>query len=405
MRQLPLPGGGSLPVLGQGTWGMGERGGDHAAEVAALRHGLDLGLGLVDTAEMYGSGGAEEVVAEAVRGCREEAFLVSKVFPHHASRRGAVEACERSLRRLGTDHLDCYLLHWRGSTPLDETLEGFEELRAAGKIRWFGVSNFDPGDLDDLRQHGSGRAAATNQVLYNLTRRGVELDLLPQCRERGLPVMAYSPVEQGRVLGDPVLRRVAERHGATPARVALAWVLRGEGVCAIPKAATCEHVQDNLAALDLHLSTEDIRSSTSGSRRRTGRCRSTSCELPALPSRGRQDRLRPVGGGNPARGRFPALSGKRVPADLERSARRSRSARRGHAAARRPVRVGAGPGSRAAVGSLAQSAAELADEPPLAWRGVPAAPGNPRTVVDLVRSLGPGARIPLVGCARGSPAP
>jgi len=259
MRELPLPAGGSLPVLGQGTWGMGERGADRAAEVAALRHGLDLGIRLIDTAEMYGSGGAEEVVAAAVRGRRDEAVLVSKVFPHNASRRGAVEACERSLRRLGTDHLDGYLLHWRGSTPLDETFEAFEQLRAAGKIRWFGVSNFDPDDLEDLRSRESGRASATNQVLYNLTRRGVERDLLPRCRELGLPVMAYSPVEQGRLLGDVVLRRVAERHGVTPARVALAWVLHADGVCAIPKAATREHVDDNLAALDLQLSAADLR--------------------------------------------------------------------------------------------------------------------------------------------------
>lgn len=259
MRELPLPAGGSLPVLGQGTWGMGERGADRAAEVAALRHGLDLGIRLIDTAEMYGSGGAEEVVAAAVRGRRDEALLVSKVFPHNASRRGAVEACERSLRRLDTDHLDGYLLHWRGSTPLDETFEAFEQLRAAGKIRWFGVSNFDPDDLEDLRSRESGRASATNQVLYNLTRRGVERDLLPRCRELGLPVMAYSPVEQGRLLGDVVLRRVAERHGVTPARVALAWVLHADGVCAIPKAATREHVDDNLAALDLQLSAADLR--------------------------------------------------------------------------------------------------------------------------------------------------
>jgi diketogulonate reductase-like aldo/keto reductase len=258
VRQLSLPGGGSLPVLGQGTWGMGERRAQRDTEADALRHGLDLGLGLIDTAEMYGSGGAEQVVAEAVRGRRDEAFLVSKVFPHNASRRGAVEACEASLRRLGTDHLDCYLLHWRGDEPLEETFAAFEQLREDGKIRWFGVSNFDAGDLDDLWEHESGRASATNQVLYNLIRRGVELDVLPRCRERGLPVMAYSPVEQGRVLGDPVLQRVAERHGVSSARVALAWVLRNEGVCAIPKAATRAHVEDNLASLDLQLSAADL---------------------------------------------------------------------------------------------------------------------------------------------------
>lgn len=170
MRELRLPGGGGLPVLGQGTWGMGERRAHRADEVAALRHGLDLGLGLIDTAEMYGSGGAEEVVGAAIRGRRDEVFLVSKVYPHNASRRGAVEACERSLRRLGTDHLDLYLLHWRGSVPLEETLEAFDRLRADGKVRHFGVSNFDPGDMGELFASELGRQSATDQVLYNLTR-------------------------------------------------------------------------------------------------------------------------------------------------------------------------------------------------------------------------------------------
>jgi diketogulonate reductase-like aldo/keto reductase len=258
MRQLRLPGGGRLPVLGQGTWGMGERRAQRAAEVAALRHGLDLGLGLVDTAEMYGSGGAEEVVGEAIRGRRDETFLVSKVFPHNAGRRAAIRACEQSLRRLGTDHLDLYLLHWRGSTPLAETLDAFAELRDSGKIRNFGVSNFDPDDMAELFEHELGRQSATNQVLYNLTRRGIELDLLPWCQERAVPVMAYSPIEQGRLLGEPALSRVAERHSATPAQIALAWVLAHDGVCAIPKAATRDHVDENRAVLDIRLSTEDI---------------------------------------------------------------------------------------------------------------------------------------------------
>lgn len=259
MPELSLPGGVTLPALGQGTWGMGERGSDRAAEAAALRHGLDLGLGLIDTAEMYGAGGAEEVVGAAVHGRRDEAFLVSKVFPHNASRRGTVEACERSLRRLGTDHIDCYLLHWRGSTPVAETLAAFEQLRDSGKIRWYGVSNFAPDDMDDLWSHAAGRNCVTDQVLYNLTRRGIELDLLPWCREARLPVMAYSPIEQGRLLGDAVVRRVAERHAAGPGQVALAWVLHAEGVCAIPKASTREHVEANLAALDLQLTAEDLR--------------------------------------------------------------------------------------------------------------------------------------------------
>ncbi|MFI0465654.1 aldo/keto reductase [Saccharopolyspora sp. 5N102] len=258
MRGLRLPGGQELPVLGQGTWGMGERRAQRAAEVAALRRGLDLGLGLIDTAEMYGSGGAEEVVGAAIAGRRDEVFLVSKVYPHNAGRRDAVAACERSLRRLGTDHLDLYLLHWRGSTPLAETLDAFEQLRADGKVRHFGVSNFGPGDMSELFESELGRRSATNQVLYNLTRRGIELDLLPWCREQGLPVMAYSPIEQGRLLGEPALRRVAERHSVTPAQVAIAWVLAQDGVCAIPKAATVAHVEQNRAALDIELSAADL---------------------------------------------------------------------------------------------------------------------------------------------------
>ncbi|MFD0490031.1 aldo/keto reductase [Saccharopolyspora spinosporotrichia] len=207
---------------------------------------------------MYGNGGAEEVVGEAIAGRRDEVFLVSKVFPHNASRRGAVEACERSLRRLNTDHIDLYLLHWRGGTPLAETLEAFEQLRADGRIGRFGVSNFDPDDMRELWEHELGRESVTDQVLYNLTRRGVEYDLLPWCGEHGLAVMAYSPIEQGRLLGDSVLKQVAQRHSATPAQVAIAWVLATEGVCAIPKAATAEHVEQNHAALEIRLSDEDL---------------------------------------------------------------------------------------------------------------------------------------------------
>ncbi|WP_243794443.1 aldo/keto reductase [Saccharopolyspora gloriosae] len=258
MRHLRLPSGGDLPVLGQGTWGMGERGSDRTAEIAALRHGLDLGIGLIDTAEMYGSGGAEEVVGEAIDGRRDEVFLVSKVSPRNAGRRAANEACERSLRRLGTDHLDLYLLHWRGGTPLAETLEAFEELRDGGKIGQFGVSNFDSDDMRELWAQEGGSGCAVNQVLYNLTRRGIEFDLLPWCRERKLPVMAYSPIEQSRVLGDPVLGRVAERYGVTPAQIAVAWVLAGDGICAIPKAATHGHVEENHAALEIRLSAHDL---------------------------------------------------------------------------------------------------------------------------------------------------
>ncbi|WP_199431629.1 aldo/keto reductase [Qaidamihabitans albus] len=258
MRYLKLGSGERLPVLGQGTWGMGERRGERDNEVTALRHGLDLGLGLIDTAEMYGDGGAEEVVGAAVAGRRDEAFLVSKVLPHNASRRGTIEACERSLARLDTDRIELYLLHWRGNVPLAETLEAFTRLRADGKIRHFGVSNLGPDDMAELWSQPSGDDVATDQVLYNLTRRGPEFDLLPWCREHAVPVMAYSPIEQGRLLDDAVLGKVAERHEATPAQVALAWVLHQPGVCAIPKAANREHVEQNLAALDITLTAEDL---------------------------------------------------------------------------------------------------------------------------------------------------
>ncbi|MET9709914.1 aldo/keto reductase [Nocardiopsis alba] len=260
MRDLNTPSGERpLPVLGQGTWGMGETASARADEVAALRHGLDLGLGLIDTAEMYGSGGSEEVVGEAIRGRRDEVFLVSKVLPHNADRSGTVAACERSLRRLGTDHLDLYLLHWRGGHPLEETLEAFAELRDAGKIGAFGVSNLDTDDMRELRSVPGGEECATDQILYNLTRRGPEFDLLPWCREHGIPVMAYSPIEQGRLLGDEVLGRIAEEHGASPAQVALAWILTDRNLCAIPKASRIEHVEANRAALDLRLTSDDLK--------------------------------------------------------------------------------------------------------------------------------------------------
>ncbi|MFB8765412.1 aldo/keto reductase [Nocardiopsis alba] len=260
MRDLNTPSGERpLPVLGQGTWGMGETASARADEVAALRHGLDLGLGLIDTAEMYGSGGSEEVVGEAIRGRRDEVFLVSKVLPHNADRSGTVAACERSLRRLGTDHLDLYLLHWRGGHPLEETLEAFAELRDAGKIGAFGVSNLDTDDMRELRSVPGGEECATDQILYNLTRRGPEFDLLPWCREHGIPVMAYSPIEQGRLLGDEVLGRIAEEHGASPAQVALAWILTDRNLCAIPKASRVEHVEANRAALDLRLTSDDLK--------------------------------------------------------------------------------------------------------------------------------------------------
>lgn len=255
---MKLPSGEALPRLGQGTWYLGDDPRRRAVELAALRLGLDLGLTLVDTAEMYGGGAAEELVGEAIAGRRADVFLVSKVLPTNATRRGTVAACERSLRRLGTDRLDLYLLHWRGSVPLEETLEGFAALARAGKIRHWGVSNLDTSDMEELVRAAGGAAVQTDQVLYNLTRRGVEHDLLPWCRERGIPIMAYSPIEQGRLLGHAAVRDVAARRGATPAQVALAWVLRQDGVGAIPKAGTPEHVRENRGALDLRLADEEL---------------------------------------------------------------------------------------------------------------------------------------------------
>ncbi|WP_327287748.1 aldo/keto reductase [Streptomyces sp. NBC_01198] len=256
VRTVELPSGVRVPALGQGTWGMGEDPARRQSEVAALRRGFDLGMTLVDTAEMYADGAAEEVVGEAIRGRRDETFVVSKVSPRHADRRGAPAACRASLRRLGTDRIDLYLLHWRGDVPLDETVEALEGLVADGSIGSWGVSNLDVDDLADLP---AGARPQTDQVLYNLTRRGPEYDLLPFCRERSLPVMAYSPVEQGRLLGHPALAAVAEVHGSTPAQVALAWVLRRDDVIAIPKASTVAHVEENRAALDLLLREDELR--------------------------------------------------------------------------------------------------------------------------------------------------
>ena len=257
MTKLRLPDGTEIPTLGQGTWHMGERGARRAEEAAALRLGLDLGLGLIDTAEMYGEGGAEEVVAEAIAGRRDEVFLVSKVYPQNAGGRKLEAACERSLRRLRVERIDLYLLHWRGGIPLAETVAGFERLRAAGKIGRWGVSNLDVADLKEL---GPALAdCATDQVLYSLEHRGPEFDLLPFCRARAMPVMAYSPVGQGgALLRHPALRAVAARHGATPAQVAIAWTLRAPGVVSIPKAADPEHVRQNAAARDLALTAADL---------------------------------------------------------------------------------------------------------------------------------------------------
>lgn len=247
-----------LPVLGQGTWEMGEDSALLKTEVAALRLGVELGMNLIDTAEMYADGRAEEVVGEAIRDIREGIFLVSKVLPQHASRKGVVRAAEGSLRRLRTDWIDLYLLHWPSSEPLEETLAGFEQLSAQGKIRGYGLSNFDHAEMGAAEKLRGGSRIAADQVLYNLTRRGVERRLLPWCAERGVAVMAYSPVEQGRLPRTDVLLRVAQRHGATPFRIAIAWTIRHEGVVAIPKASRPEHVRDNAAAADVCLTEEDL---------------------------------------------------------------------------------------------------------------------------------------------------
>ena len=258
MKTVRLPSGRSVPTLGQGTWGLGEDRAKRQAEIAALRLGLELGMTLIDTAEMYGEGAAEKLIAEALKGRRAEVFLVSKVYPYNATRGGAVEACERSLRRLKTEYLDLYLLHWRGSVPLAETLEAFHSLKQMGKILDYGVSNFDLADMEEALALPGGAEIATDQVLYNLLRRGIEWDLLPWCRTRGLPIMAYSPIEQGSLLTDAQLKLIAARHDATPAQVALAWLLRQDGLIVIPKAAKVAHVRENHAALELRLTDEDL---------------------------------------------------------------------------------------------------------------------------------------------------
>ena len=257
MNLIHFPDGTQVPALGQGTWMMAEQPARRADELAALRAGVELGLTLIDTAEMYADGESERLVGEAIRGLREQVFLVSKAYPQNASRQRLPQACEASLKRLGTDRLDLYLLHWRGRVPLAETVEAMETLVAAGKIRRWGVSNLDTTDLQELVAAG-GAACATDQVLYNLTRRGPEYDLLPWLAGQGIPVMAYSPVEQGRLLGNSQLQVVAADLGATPAQVALAWVLRHGHVMAIPRAGRVAHVQENRAAAELHLSTNDL---------------------------------------------------------------------------------------------------------------------------------------------------
>lgn len=258
LRSVSLRNGERVPALGQGTWHMGENRRHAAEEEAALRLGIELGMTMIDTAEMYGNGGAEEVIARAAEGVRDSLFIVSKVFPHNASRTGVVAACERSLRRLATDRIDLYLLHWRGSIPLAETLEGFLRLQSDGKICHYGVSNFDQADMAEWAALQGGDTVVADQVLYNLSRRGPERDLVPWCREHQVAVMAYTPLGQGHMLGNRSLVNLARRRGATPAQIALAWLLRQDGVIVIPKASRPGHVRENRGSLDIALTDEDL---------------------------------------------------------------------------------------------------------------------------------------------------
>jgi aldehyde reductase len=257
--QRILPCGERVAALGQGTWNLGDDPRTRDAERTSLQRGIDLGLTLIDTAEMYGDGRSEQLVGEAIAGRRDQVFLVSKVYPHNASRRAMPRSCEASLRRLGVEAIDLYLLHWPGAVPLDETVEAFEALQRAGKIRHWGVSNFDTEAMQALWRTPGGRAAQVNQVLYNLGERGIEWDLQPWMRAQGLPVMAYSPFDQGRLLRKRPLLAFARERGMTPAQVAIAWLLAQEGVIAIPKTGSPERLRDNAAALAHPLSAADLR--------------------------------------------------------------------------------------------------------------------------------------------------
>jgi diketogulonate reductase-like aldo/keto reductase len=257
MRHISFPGGETVPSLGQGTYGLGEDRNRRAEQTATLREGVALGLGLIDTAEMYGSGATERFLAEALAGLRDQVFLVSKASPQNAGQARLPQACEHSLRRLNTDRIDLYLLHWRGKIPLAETVLAMQALQKAGKIRNWGVSNLDIDDMEELDRSG-GRDCATNQILYNLQHRGPEFDLIPWMTSRSIPVMAYSPVDQGRLARTPALEKIGDRLGLFPAQVALAWVLHQTRVIAIPKAAQIEHVRQNRQALDITLSPSDL---------------------------------------------------------------------------------------------------------------------------------------------------
>ncbi len=261
MQAIPtitLKNGDRVPALGQGTWNMGESAAHAADEVRALQHGIDLGMTLIDTAEMYGDGGAEKVVGKAIAGRRDDVYLVSKVLPFNASRAGTIKACEASLKRLQVERIDLYLLHWRGAHPFSATIEAMETLIGQGKIGAWGVSNLDNDDMHELLALDHGANAQVDQVLYNLSRRGIEFDLQPYCAQQGVAIMAYSPIEQGRILKDAALTAVAKRHGATPAQAALAWTLRHPDVISIPKASSVQHVQDNRACLELSLDAADL---------------------------------------------------------------------------------------------------------------------------------------------------
>ena len=253
MKWVELAGGERVPALGMGTWELGDRPAARRDEIACLQHGIDLGMSLIDTAEMYGDGASEKLVGEAIAGRRERVFLVSKVYPQNATRKGAIAACERSLKRLATDRLDLYLLHWRGNVPFAETIAAFEQLQRDGKIRYWGVSNLDTRAMQEWVATPGGAAVAANQVLYNLSRRGVEWSLLPWCRAQGIAVMAYSPIEQARLLEHRELIALAKELGRTPVQLALAWLLTREGVIAIPKAARRAHLDDNFGALETPL--------------------------------------------------------------------------------------------------------------------------------------------------------
>ena len=252
-KVVTLPSGENIPAMGLGTWHMGERIGDPKTERNALLHGLDLGANLIDTAEMYARGGAERVVGDAIKGRRDDVFIVSKVLPHNASFNGTIRACENSLQRMEIENIDIYLLHWPGSHPLEGTIAAFEKLRRDGKIRHWGVSNFDMNDMQELYKLPAGKNCQINQVLYNLSRRGIEWDLLPWCQSMRLPIMAYSPLEQGRLLKDQRLEDISKEAGMSVAELSIAWTMRSQDVVSIPKASSLKHVEQNINAWNVSL--------------------------------------------------------------------------------------------------------------------------------------------------------